>query len=151
MGVSKHGAPLDLEHGKWVPIFLNAVGEAQIRAKGYLCSRAASGEVACKACGKYLPSSVPLDAHLRGHLAELDVYLRGKQEERVEKTKQNLTKARAARSVNLVSIGAAIVVAGVRAKEEKAKEEKAKEEKALAELAVEYTPEELDLLEEFGV
>lgn len=125
MGVSKHGKPLDLSNGKWVPIFLNAVGEDQIRREGYLCHAAANGEVACKACGRYLPYTVPLDAHFRGHLAELDHYLAEHREDADEKAKQNLAKARAVRSVK---------------------------KKAAAGLAdTEYTPEELALLEEFGV
>jgi hypothetical protein len=90
MGVSDHGKPLALDHGKWVPIFLNAVGADQIRREGYLCLRAASGEVACKACGKYLPESVPLDAHFRGHLAELDFYLKGQRAEKHEESAEGV-------------------------------------------------------------
>lgn len=127
MAVSEHGVPLDLSHGKWVPIFLNAVGENMIRQEGYLCHRAASGEVACKACGKYLPASVPLDAHFRGHLAELDRYLKITRAENKEAGKQKAKKTRTTKAVI------------------------AKQEKALAGLAVEYTAEELALLEEFGV
>lgn len=127
MGVSDHGKPLALDHGKWVPIFLRAVGEKMIRSEGYLCSRAANGELACKACGRYLPPSVPFDAHLRGHLAELDHYLEITREENKEAGKEKAKKTRTTKRVI------------------------AKQEKALAGLAVEYTPEELALLEEFGV
>lgn len=127
MAVSEHGIPLDLDHGKWVPIFLNAVGESMIRQEGYLCHRAASGEVACKACGSYLPSSVPLDAHWRGHLAELDRYLKITRAANKEAGKEKAKKTRVTKAVV------------------------AKQDKALAGLAVEYTEEELALLAEFDV
>ena len=73
--------PIDLTNGKWVPVFLRAVGEEQIRREGYLCHRAANGEVACKACGRYLPESTPMQAHFVYHLAELDKYLADRREQ----------------------------------------------------------------------
>ena len=97
VGVSDHGIPLDLANGKWVSIFLNAVGEAQIRREGYLCSRAANGDLACKACGCYLPAVTPMAAHFEEHLVELDAYLAKRAIQREEHRQDNLEKAREVR------------------------------------------------------
>lgn len=95
MGVSSvHGGVIPLANGKWIPVFLNAVGEAQIRREGYLCLRAASGEVACKACGKYLPSTTSLEQHFDAHLRELDKYLAKRKIENGEKRLAALAVAR---------------------------------------------------------
>ena len=66
---------MDLTNGKWVPIFLNAVGEDVIRRDGYLVTLAANGDIACKACGKYIRNLGNLSKHREGHIAELDAYL----------------------------------------------------------------------------
>ena len=93
-GVSTHGVPENLANGKWVPIFLNAVGEDQIRREGYLCMHAANGDLACKACGVYLPNSTPLQAHFKAHLRELDKYLAKRKRDNSEKRLAALAVAR---------------------------------------------------------
>ena len=142
MGVSDHGKPLALDHGKWVPIFLNAVEVEQIRREGYLCSRAASGEVACKACGRYLPNTVPIDAHFRGHMAELDHYLN---EQRAEK---HVPTAEGVYPHPCERCGEGIPRTGKSGRPPKLC---ANCEYPLAQLEVTYTEAELALLEEFGV
>lgn len=49
------------------------------RQQSYLVTVAANGQIACKACGRYLPYENP-DNHFRNHMTEMDRFLLGKQE-----------------------------------------------------------------------